>query len=158
MSSDPWTAFLEWLTTVLVPAWSELIDLMPYFVILGIIGPIISIIALLWVWYALHLKRGHVSRAEAQAVPATIGENGTPLFPPNVPYCDQHALIYPARARQCEIDRADLSVACPVDGTVRDADINVCSACGTKFVLGATASPVVITNAAGPPDGGAAVA
>ena len=37
MSSDPWTSFLEWLTTVVVPAWGELIALLPY-VIVGTIA------------------------------------------------------------------------------------------------------------------------
>ena len=39
MSPDPWTSFLEWLTTVLVPAWGELISLLPYVIIGGTAGP-----------------------------------------------------------------------------------------------------------------------
>ena len=27
MATDPWTSFLDWLTTVLVPAWGELIGM-----------------------------------------------------------------------------------------------------------------------------------
>jgi hypothetical protein len=158
MASDPWTGFLDWLATVLAPAWGELIDLMPYFVILGVIGPLISIMGLMWLWYLLNRKRGRVRRTEVQAVPAPLDEDGAPEFPRNVPYCEEHALVYPSLARNCQIDRADLSVACPVDGTVRAADVEICSACGTRFVLGANASPTVVTPGSGPPEGGAAVA
>lgn len=158
MPADPWTAFLDWLTTVLVPAWGELIGLLNYFVIIGIIGPILTIIALMWVWYLLHRSRGHVRQVEAQAVPAPLSPDGSPEFAPNVPHCREHALLYPARSTQCEIDRADLSVVCPVDGTARLAAIEVCPGCGTRYVLGANSSPVVVASQSGPPAGGAAVA
>lgn len=158
MSSDPWTTFLDWLTTVLVPSWGELIGLMPYLVVIGIIGPIITIVALLWVWYLLHRTRGKVRREEAQAIAAPREQDGTAAFAANVPYCEEHALIYPPRATHCEIDRADLSVTCPVDGTVRTASIQVCPGCGTRYELGPTSSPLVVVSSSGPPEGGAAVA
>jgi hypothetical protein len=59
---------------------------------------------------------------------------------------------------RCEIDRADLSVACPVDGTVRVASVQTCPGCGTRYVLGAGSSPTLVTGSSGPPEGGAAVA
>ena len=51
-----------------------------------------------------------------------------------------------------------LSVACPVDGTVRNAEIDTCSACGTKYKLGAKASALTVQATDGPPEGGAAIA
>lgn len=158
MASDPWTAFLDWLTTVLVPDWSELIGLMPIVVVAGLVGPIVTIILLLWAWHALSRRRGRVQRAEPAPTVAQLDAAGAPVFPPNVPYCEEHALIYPARARWCDIDRADLSVVCPVDGTVRVADVDVCPACGTRFTLGATATALTVRSSDGPPEGGAAVA
>ncbi|MFV2062421.1 MAG: hypothetical protein ACC726_02765 [Chloroflexota bacterium] len=158
MSPDPWTTFLDWLSTILAPAWGELIALLPFFVLIGIVGPIISIIALLWLWYLLHRTRGHVGHEEAQAVPAPRLEDGSTVFAPNVPYCEVHALVYPPQTLECEIDREDLSVVCPVDGTVRSAAVQICPGCGTRYILGATASPVVVSNSGGPPEGGAAVA
>jgi len=158
MQPDPWTGFLDWLSTVLTPAWGELIDLMPYVIVVGVIGPLVTLIALMWVWYFLNRRRGRVRREEAQARPVPLTEDGAPDFPLNEPYCEEHGLVYPARARTCEIDRADLSVACPVDGTIRAADIETCSACGTRFVLGANAGPTLVTPSSGPPPGGAAVA
>lgn len=158
MASDPWTSFLDWLTTVLVPNWGELIGLLPYLLIIGVIGPLLTIVALLWVWYLLHRTRGRVQHQEAQAIAAPRGDDGEPRFAPNVPYCEVHGLLYPPRATQCEIDRADLLVTCPVDGTARSASIQVCPGCGTRFVLGATSSPLVVISQGGPPEGGAAVA
>ena len=46
MSPDPWTSFLDWLTTVLVPSWGELIGLLPYVVIGTIVGPFLTLIVL----------------------------------------------------------------------------------------------------------------
>jgi hypothetical protein len=158
MQPDPWTGFLDWLQTVITPAWGELIDLMPFFFVIGIIGPFVTLIALLWVWHFLNRRRGRIRRVEAQAWPVSLTEDGAPDYPLNEPYCDEHGLVYPARARTCEIDRANLSVACPVDGTIRDADVETCAACGTRFVLGANAAPTVVTAGSGPPSGGAAVA
>ena len=158
MSSDPWTTFLDWLTTVLVPAWGELIELLPFFVVIGIIGPIVSIMVLMWLWYLVHRRRGRILREEAQAVPAPRGHDGVAVFAPSVPYCEEHALLYPPRATNCEIDRADLRVVCPVDRTVRSASVQTCPGCGTRYQLGANASPAIVTSTGGPPEGGAAVA
>ena len=95
---------------------------------------------------------------EVQPVPAPLLADGSPAFPPNVPYCEEHGLIYPARARRCEIDRADLQVACPVDGSVRAAEVETCAACGTRYTLGRRPDPLVVVSTAGPPEGGAAIA
>ena len=158
MSPDPWSAFLDWLTTVLVPDWGELIALLPYVLVGTIVGPILTLLALMWGWHLVTRRRGRVRHAEVQARPASRGHDGLASFPPNVPYCEEHALIYPPRARHCEIDGAGLVVACPVDGTSRAAEIETCSACGTTFKLGATAGASVVASSGGPPQGGAAIA
>lgn len=158
MSPDPWTGFLDWLTTVMVPSWGELIALLPFVVVGTIVGPFLTIIILMWGWHLLHRRRGRVDRTEAQPVAAPIGEDGLAVYPANVPYCEEHALVYPARSKECHVDRADLSVTCPVDGSVRNAGVELCSACGTKYQLGASSSPLVVTSSDGPPAGGAAIA
>lgn len=157
MSSDPWTTFLDWLTTVLVPSWGELIALLPVVVVATLVGPILTLLLLMWGWHALTRRRGRIRRAEIQPTPAPH-EDGRPVFPPNTPYCEAHGLVYPPRARTCDIDRADLSVRCPVDGNVRVADISTCPGCGTKYTLGATAGPLHVVVTEGPPEGGAAIA
>lgn len=155
---DPWSAFLDWLSTVLVPNWGGLIELLPISLVLFVIGPIVSLLALGWAWHLLRRRRGRVQRSPAQATLAPRADDGTPLFPANAPYCEEHALVYPPRARHCSIDQAPLSVACPVDGTIRAAEIQTCAACGTRFTLGAGSSPLLVTSAGGPPEGGAAAA
>ena len=158
MSPDPWTSFLDWLTTVLVPAWGELIALLPVVIVGTVAGPILTILLLMWGWHLLHRRRGKVRRGQAEAVAAARDAEGRPVFPPNVPYCEQHALIYPARARACSLNGDPLSVTCPVDGTVRNAEVDTCSACGTTFKLGAKVPSSVVLSSDGPPEGGAALA
>lgn len=157
-SPDPWSTFLDWLSTLLVPEWGGLIGLLPYGLILFVIGPIVTLLVLAWAWHLLRRRRGRVRRTALQAVAAPRDANGMPVFPPNVPYCREHALVYPPRSRSCAVDDAVLEVACPVDGTARAADIETCPACGTRFVLGAAASGLAVVAAGGPPEGGAAVA
>jgi hypothetical protein len=159
MSTDPWSTFLEWLSTVLVPDWAALIGLVPYVLVVTLVGPILTLLVLLWAWHLVTRRRGRVRRTEVQPVAAALLGDGTPVFPPNVPYCEEHRLIYPPRARRCEIDRADLMVACPVDGSVRPAEVDTCSACGTRYKLGAAAGgTLVVVRTDGPPEGGAAIA
>lgn len=158
MPSDPWTSFLDWLTTVLVPSWGELIALLPYAIIGTIAGPILTLIVLMWAWHLIDRRRGKVRRTQPQATAAPVGHDGLPVFPVNQPYCEDHALVFPPRARTCSVDGNPLDVTCPVDGTVRQAGIDTCSSCGTRFTLGAASSASVVVAADGPPEGGAAVA
>jgi hypothetical protein len=155
---DPWTYFLDWLTTVIVPNWTELVSMLPFWILLGVVGPILTLIALAWVWHFMTKPRARVETGEPEGFPAPMGADGLPAFPANVPYCLEHSLIYPASRARCAVDGTDLSVRCPVDGTVRDASIQTCSGCGTRFVLGASSVPALVVRHAGPPEGGAAVA
>jgi hypothetical protein len=158
MSTDPWTAFLDWLTTVLVPAWGELISLLPVVLVGTLVGPILTLILLMWAWYLVKRRRGRVRRGEPPPVPAPLDAEGKPVYPPNTPYCEKHRLIFPPRARECSLDGADLVVACPVDGSVRRAVIETCRVCGTRYKLGASAPTSVVLAPDGPPEGGAAIA
>jgi len=158
VSPDPWTSFLEWLQTFLVPEWDSIIAMLPLLLLLGVVGPILTLMMLMQVWYLMHRRRGRVRIAEAEAIPAPLGADGEPVFPPNVPFCEEHAVIYPPASRNCEIDRAELTVRCPVDSTARPASQQVCRACGTRYVLGASRTPIVVRRTGRPPEGGAAVA
>ena len=158
MAPDPWTGFLDWLTTVLVPTWSELIALLPYVVFSTIVGPILMVIVLMWGWYLIKRRRGHVHRAEIQPVAAPRDAEGLAIFPPNAPYCEQHALVFPPHTKTCSINDYRLSVNCPVDDTVRDASLETCPACGTTYKLGSKARDMAVITSDGPPQGGAAIA
>jgi hypothetical protein len=158
VSPDPWTAFLDWLTTVVVPSWNELVAMLPLWLLLGVVGPIFSLIALMWLWYFLTTKRAHVRTAVPEVVAAPRDANGAAVFPANVPYCARQGLIYPPDRTTCEVDGSNLLVRCPVDGTVREAALQVCRVCGTKFVLGAAPTPQLVQRTGRPPAGGAAAA
>jgi hypothetical protein len=157
-ATDPWTAILDFLQTVIVPNWTELISMLPFFLLIGVVGPLLSLVMLMWAWYALHRRRGRIRITEPEPVLASRDRNGNPVFPPNVPFCDDHALLFPVSRTTCEVDGAELSVVCPVDGTVRPAAEQLCRACGTRYVLGATRTAVAIRRTGRPPKGGAAIA
>jgi hypothetical protein len=155
---DPWTAFLQWLQTILIPDWSGLIQLLPILLIVGVVGPGLSLLALYWLYVSARSRRPKVKTAEPTPERAARAADGTALFPANVPYCDTHALIYPPKYRVCEIDGEELKVRCPVDDTVRVAGQELCRSCGTRYTLGASLAPVVISRHGTPPAGGAAIA
>lgn len=157
-SPDPWSFVLDQLTKLLVPDWSGLIGLLPFLIIVGVVGPILTLLALAWAWHAITRRRARVEVREPEVQPAELDAGGEPAFPANVPYCADHRLVFPASAVRCTVDGADLAVRCPVDHTVRDASIQTCTACGTRFVLGAASTSALVRRTAGPPPGGAAVA
>jgi hypothetical protein len=158
VTGDPWTAFLDWLTTVMVPEWTELVSMLPFFVLIGVTGPILSLLALAWAYHFMTRPRARVRTVEPEVIAADRDANDQPIFPPNVPYNAELGLIYPPDRVVCEADGSNLQVRCPVDGTVREAAIQVCRACGTRFVLGAAASPMLVSRTGRPPAGGAAAA
>ena len=158
MSSDPWTAFLDWLTTVLVPNWTELVAMLPLWILLGVVGPILSIIALMWLYHFITRSGASVRMVVPEVVTAERDADGLPVFPANVPYNPRLGLIYPPDRTTCEADGSNLLVRCPVDGTVREASIQVCRGCGTKYVLGAAKTGLLVSRTGTPPAGGAAAA
>lgn len=155
---DPWTAFLDWLETIIIPDWTGLINLMPILLLLGLVGPILTLLVAYWMYHRMTRRRGRVRIDEPEAVAARIGADGNPIFPPNTPYCPHHVLLYPAKVRNCEIDHEELFVRCPVDDMVRPATQDLCRVCGTRYELGASVAPVVVRRTGRPPEGGAAVA
>ncbi|MFN8518793.1 MAG: hypothetical protein U0667_05240 [Chloroflexota bacterium] len=157
-SSDPWSLVLDQLTKVLVPDWSGLITLLPFLLIVGVLGPILSLLALAWVWHAITVRRARVKVQVPDAELAALDAGGEPVYPANTPYCGEHRLVFGPSELRCTVDGADLSVRCPVDHTVRDAAIQTCTACGTRYVLGAASTSALVRRTVGPPPGGAAIA
>lgn len=155
---DPWSAFLEWLSTILIPDWSGLIALLPILLILGVVGPGLSLLALYWLYNAAKSRRGKVRTEEPEPVSVQALADGTYAYPPNAPYCPTHHLVYPPTYRECQIDGQELQVRCPVDDAVRVAGQDLCRTCGTRYQLGASLTPLVVRRKGSPPAGGAAVA
>jgi hypothetical protein len=156
---DPWTTFLDWLTTIVVPDWGELISMLPLFVVLGVVGPGLTLLMLMQLHHVFTRQRGRVrTTEELQPAPAERDAAGDPIFPPNVPFCPRHALIFAAASTTCHLDGDELTVRCPVDGVSRSARQQVCRSCGTRYVLGASQTALTVRRQGHPPEGGAAVA
>ena len=156
---DPWTAFLQWLQTILVPDWNGLIQLMPILLICRRVGPALSLWRLYWLYviFTNAARQGSVRRANSparRARPRTAPRSSRPTCPTAEPTSS----IYPATSRVCEVDGEELSVRCPVDETVRVAGQELCRTCGTRYQLGASLAPVRRRSRGQPPAGGAAVA
>ena len=59
-AGDAWGQILEWLQGVIIPDWNGLIALLPIFVILGLTGPLLSLLALYWLYHAFIDRGGSV--------------------------------------------------------------------------------------------------
>ena len=155
---SPWDQVLAFLEKVIIPDWGALVALAPLFGVLGLLGPVFTLLALAWLHHRVTRRAGRVRIADPDPMPAQLDEDGEPIVPANVPFCVRDALLYPATATTCERCGDELKVRCPVDGTTRTAGQQLCRACGTKYVLGASSTPVTIRRSGRPPAGGAAAA
>jgi hypothetical protein len=148
-----WTGLLSFLEKLVVPDWGSLIDLLPIFLILGVIGPLVTIGVLFWGWYLIRKPRTRV-RYEEGPTPAPLGPDGVPLFPKGLPYSPMTGLVYPPGRKRGD-GGEDLSVICPMCDIGRDAAVDTCGNCG--LVLKVEQRPRVVAPIA-PPPGGAAIA
>ena len=158
-ADQTWTALLNLLQKIIVPNWTDWINALPILVLIGLLGPILTLVFLLWLHYVLFVRRkGRVRVADLTPVPAERDESGFWVIPPNTPFCPREGLLYPPTARRCASDGEELMVRCPVDSTTRVASQDICRGCGTKYVLGAVSTALTVQRPSGPPEGGAAVA
>ncbi len=153
-----WTEILNALGPLISPDWSWLLSLVPYLLIIGLIGPILTLVVLGWLHNAAVLRRGRVRYVDPAPRRPEHDADGVAQVPPNTPYCARDDLLFPARATTCPNCRDELTVRCPMDGAARPATQHTCRACGTKYVLGAGIDPLTVRTSATPPPGGAAIA
>jgi hypothetical protein len=148
-----WSGLLSFIEKLVVPDWGSLIDLLPILLVLGVIGPLVTLGVLFWGWYFIRKPRTRV-RYEEGATLAPMGADGAPIFPRGLPYSPISGLVYPPGITRGN-DGEDLSVICPMCEIGRDAALDTCANCG--LVLKVERRPRVIAPAA-PPPGGAAIA
>jgi hypothetical protein len=148
-----WHGILQALTPFVIPDWGELVGLMPIFLLIGVAGPILSLLALGWIIYVLRAPRAKVSLEVAPVRAQMV--NGQPDYPAGEPYCPVDRLIYPFGALTCDQCRRDLLVRCPKCSTGRPAHIQTCGNCGLVLKIENRARAM---RPAGPPPGGAAAA
>ena len=52
-----WSDFLAFLSTIIIPDWSAVIGLMPLLLLLGLIGPLLTLAVLAWLGYGITKPR-----------------------------------------------------------------------------------------------------
>jgi len=152
--SEIWTQLLQVVEKLVSPDWGGLIALLPILIVVFVMGPLLTLLGLAWLYYFLRKPRVHVKIEEGPRA-AQLDDAGSPVVAPGEPYCSLDALIYPPGVTRCERDDSPLSVICPMCGIGRDAAISTCGNCGLVLKV---ESRVRVMRAAGPPPGGAAIA
>jgi hypothetical protein len=145
---------ITFLTPILIPDWRALINLLPVFLLIGVVGPLMSLLVLGWFVYIAGKPRSRIPYTEPAPYLAPIVD-GERAFPTGEPYCAADGLVYPAGTTRCDRDGRDLAVICPKCNTGRQALIDTCGTCGLVLRIERT---VPALRPAGPPPGGAAAA
>jgi hypothetical protein len=151
--NEMWSSFIEATSAFVIPDWGQLIGLLPVFLIIGVVGPLLTIIILFWVRYWILKPRVSAGYADTRRL-AAIGDDGQPIFPAGEPYSLRERMIYESGATRSESGE-ELLVACPKCGLVRSAAVDTCGNCGLSFTI--TPPTRTIRPAAPPPGGRAAV-
>ncbi len=148
-----WHAILAALSGIIIPDWGALIGLLPIFLLIGVVGPLISLLLLGWFIYVVRAPRAKLVIVEGPVL--ADASSGEAVYPSGEPYCPNDSLIYPSGATRCDVCRRELLVRCPKCEAGRHARIDTCGNCGLVLKIenrGRALRPV------GPPPGGAAAA
>jgi hypothetical protein len=145
---------INFLTPVLIPDWKALVNLLPVFLVIGVVGPLVSLLAFGWFVYFIGKPRARVAYVEPVPVAARIVD-GRPVYPVGEPYCAYDQLVMPPGMTTCPTCGRDLAVTCPKCGTGRQAWIDTCGTCGLVLKINHN---VPALRPAAPPPGGAAAA
>jgi hypothetical protein len=142
------------LTPIVTPDWGALIALLPVLLVLGVVGPLLSLLILGWFIYVVRAPRSRIPYREPQPRPAELVD-GVPVYPAGEPYCVFDQLVMPPGVTACPTCGRELAVRCPKCGVGRAAYVDTCANCG--LVLKLQPRPVGL-QPVGPPPGGAAAA
>ena len=149
-----WNQILSILAVFITPNWGDAIGWLPLLLLVGVVGPLLTLLIFFWLWYVVRKPRVTVRYADARR-PADRDASGNPIYPSGEPYCPVDAIIYEPGVTRCDVCGRDLHVICPKCGVDRGADIDTCGNCGLTFTLKPRARAL---RTAGPPPGGAAAA
>ena len=72
--------FIDFLQPILIPDWRALIDLLPIFLLIGVVGPLLSLLIFGWVIYVLGKPRSRIPYVDPQPQLARIVD-GEPVYP-----------------------------------------------------------------------------
>jgi hypothetical protein len=106
-----WHSFLQAISGIVIPDWGALVALLPILLVIAVVGPIMSLLVLGWLYYAVRAPRARLAVVEGPVTAAI--EDGRPVYPAGEPYCVEDQLVYPPGATRCDICHRDLLVRCP---------------------------------------------
>ncbi len=149
-----WDQVIKVITSFVIPDWGALIALLPVLVLVFVVGPILTLLALAWVVYVVRRPRPRVSIEEGPR-PVEIGADGSARYPVGLPYCPTDGLVYASGTTRCRTCGEELAVVCPMCGLGRSAGLTTCGNCGLVLRVEERAR---VLRPAGPPPDGAAVA
>jgi hypothetical protein len=150
-----WTQILEITSIFLMPDWTFVVSLLPIIILLGLVGPFLTGLAIGTVAYLATKPRVKVAFEEGPRV-AELGPGGEPVYPVGLPHCRRDTLVYPSGTLRCERCHDELAVICPMCSLGRSALIDTCTNCG--LVLKVVPRAIAVRSTAGPKPGGAAAA
>ena len=153
--NEIWTQILNVTSIFVMPDWGVLISALPVIILLGVVMPFLTFLALGMMIYAIRKPRVKIKFEEGPRL-AEIGPGGEPVFPVGLPHCRRDALVYPSGTLRCERCHDDLTVVCPMCDLGRLAMIDTCTNCG--LVLKVKPRAVAVRTTSGPRPGGAAAA
>lgn len=149
-----WSQLLELTAHLVIPDWGGLINLLPVLVLVGVVGPVLTLVVLAWLVYVVRAPRPKVTLVEGPER-VSIGPDGQPDVPRGLPYCRRDLLVFASGMTRCPECGDPLAVVCPMCGLGREAATDTCGNCGLVLRLIPRAR---VLRPAGPPPGGAAVA
>ena len=149
-----WQTILDVTSKIVIPDWTALVNLLPVFFVLGLLGPLFTLAALVWVIYFLRKPRAPLPEPPAP-YQAPLGDDGRPVFPRGEPFCYRDGLVYPPNTTRCAVCGDDLAVRCPKCDVTRAASISTCGNCGLVLKVRPQA---LVARHVQPPPGGAAIA
>jgi hypothetical protein len=153
--NEIWNQILAVTAIFVTPDWGVLIAAMPVIILLGVVMPFLTFLALGMMIYTIRKPRVRVTFEEGPRL-AEIGPGGEPVYPVGLPHCRRDALVYPSGTLRCERCQDELAVICPMCGLGRQALVDTCTNCG--LVLKVKTRAVAVRSTPGPRPGGAAAA
>jgi hypothetical protein len=124
-----WQGLLDITALFVLPDWGVVVSLLPVFLVVFVLGPLLSLLVLVWLVYVVIKPRTRVHYEEGPQR-AQLTSGGEPIFPSAEPYCPRDNLVYPFAARTCDACGEDLSIRCPKCEAVRPAYRADCPSCG----------------------------
>ena len=153
--NEIWTQILNITAIFITPDWTFVISLLPIVILLGLVMPYLTGLAIGTTAYLVSKPRVKVAFETGPRV-AEIGAGGDRVFPVGLPFCRRDSLIYPSGTTRCERCHDELAVICPMCSLGRSAAIDTCANCG--LVLKVVPRAIAVRSTPGPKPGGAAVA